>query len=94
MKEPLLFCRKGEKMTKLEQALLAAAKSFITAYMGLELTDEGEGMGQPKKAAPIQTSNGIPVCPSHGKAMRPSKFGNGYYCGAKLQDGSYCKQKA
>lgn len=89
-------------MTKLEQALAVAiaaglseaAKAFKTAYMGTELTDEGEGKGQPKKAAPVATSNGIPVCPTHGRAMKPSKFGNGYYCGSKLNDGSYCRQKA
>jgi len=84
-------------MTKLEQALLSAAKAFITAYVGTELDNPGERVPQASKASqarPTATSNGIPVCPEHGKAMKPSKFGPGYYCGTKLQDGSYCKQKA
>lgn len=34
-----------------------------------------------------------PLCPVHGKPMKPSKYGGGYYCTSKLPDGSYCKEK-
>lgn len=90
-------------MTKLEQALAMAisaglseaAKAFKTAYMGFELTDGRERVDQPTKNAPNRTSNGIPVCKIHGKAMRPSKYKDGqYYCGAKTGEGTYCKEKA
>lgn len=37
----------------------------------------------------------VPLCPVHGKPMRPSKYGDGgYYCPTKLADGSYCKERA
>ena len=34
-----------------------------------------------------------PVCPIHGKAMRPGNKG-GYFCATKLPDGSWCKERA
>ena len=34
----------------------------------------------------------IPVCPFHGKPMREGKFG--YFCAAKLPDGTWCQQKS
>ena len=34
----------------------------------------------------------IPVCTVHGKPMREGKFG--YYCAAKLPDGTWCQQKS
>ena len=70
-------------MTNLEKALLRAANAFIQAYS--ESKGDGQGVGSSKpqetrQAAPTSTSNGIPVCNIHGKAHRPSKKGNGYYC--------------
>lgn len=83
------------QLSKLEQALLCAARAFAACYQGTELGNPGEGAGQPKKSAPTQTSNGIPVCKIHGKQMRPSKYKEGqYYCGAKLDDETYCREKA
>jgi len=85
------------QLTNLERALFRAARAFIQAYN--ESKDAGQGVGggatqQKAQAVPTATSNGIPVCPSHGKAMRPSKYKEGqYYCGAKLDDGSYCREK-
>jgi len=54
-----------------------------------------QAKAQPVKSGPTKSSNGIPVCSLHGKAMFTSKFKEGqYYCGFKLDDGTYCKQKA
>lgn len=84
--------------SNLEKAIIHAVKSFIAYYEGLEEFDQGVGSRQPQKAPqarPTATSNGIPVCPKHGKAMRPSKYKEGqYYCGAKLDDETYCREKA
>jgi len=71
------------QITNLERALLRAAKAFIESYS--ESKGDGQGVGshapqQTRQAAPTATSNGIPVCDIHGKAHRPSKKGNGYYC--------------
>ena len=86
------------QLTNLERALLHAAKAFIQAYNQSETTDLGVGSHEPNKALqarPTATSNGIPVCPKHGKAMRASKYKEGqYYCGAKLDDETYCREKA
>lgn len=40
------------------------------------------------------TDNDAPLCGVHGSPMKPSKKGGGYYCPRKLDDGSYCKEKA
>lgn len=33
-----------------------------------------------------------PACPEHGPdRIKPSKFGNGVYCAARNDDGSYCR---
>jgi hypothetical protein len=40
-----------------------------------------------------------PLCPTHNKPMKRSKFGNGWYCPVKIADDDgtgkavYCKQK-
>jgi len=85
------------QLTNLEKALLCAARAFAACYQGTEIANPGEGMPPKPKAQqnrPTATSNDIPVCSLHGKAMRPSKYKeNEYYCGSKLADGSYCKQK-
>jgi len=39
-----------------------------------------------------QTTN-APVCPYHGKPMKPSQFKPEWYCTAKMPDGSYCTHK-
>jgi len=85
------------QLTNLERALLRAANAFIQAYSESKETGQGVGSHAPqqtRQSAPTTTSNGIPVCSLHGKAMRPSKFkDNQYYCGAKLDDGTYCREK-
>ena len=71
------------QLTNLERALLRAANAFIQAYSESKGDGHGVGSGVPQQkaqAAPTSTSNGIPVCNIHGKAHRPSKKGNGYYC--------------
>jgi len=46
-----------------------------------------------------QSNGSAPTCPTHGKPMKPSKFG-GWYCPVKIADDDgagnaiYCKQKA
>jgi hypothetical protein len=41
--------------------------------------------------APVSSgAEGAPQCPTHG-AMKPSTKGKGWYCPAKLADGSWCK---
>lgn len=35
-----------------------------------------------------------PTCPVHHAPMRRSQKGGGWYCPRKLDDGSYCTQKA
>ena len=85
-------------LTNLERALLCAAKAFIQAYSESDGQKGATPASQPQKAPqsrPTATSNDIPVCSVHGKAMRPSKYKEGqYYCGAKLDDGNYCREKA
>lgn len=81
-------------LSKLEFALLCAAKAFAACY-----ESESQVVNSPaperQKSGPTPTSNEIPVCRVHGKQMLPSKFKEGqYYCGAKLDDGKYCKEKA
>lgn len=41
--------------------------------------------------APTNANGAAPVCNVHNKPMKPSQHG-GYYCTAKLADGSYCKE--
>jgi hypothetical protein len=44
---------------------------------------------------PLPTTAGsapAPVCPYHGP-LKPSTKGKGWYCPAKMVDGSYCKEK-
>lgn len=55
---------------------------------------------QPSEARRYTNSNGngasdaaAPVCPHHGKPMKPSKHHGGYFCPGKNPDGSYCRHK-
>lgn len=71
------------KMTNLEKALLHAARAFIAVLEGSEGSTQATPQAPQRKApqaAPTETSNGVKVCPKHGKAHRPSKSGNGTYC--------------
>lgn len=84
-------------MTNLEKALLHAARAFVAVYSDSEGSTHATPAAPQRNArqnAPTRTSNDIPVCSLHGKAMRPSKYKEGqYYCGAKLDDGTYCREK-
>ena len=85
------------QLTNLEKALLHAAKAFIAVYSDSDGATHGTLATPPKKThqvAPTATSNGIPVCPVHGKAMRLGKYG--YHCTAKIGPGDrdYCREKA
>jgi hypothetical protein len=70
---------KMSELSKLEHALLCAARAFAACYSAPEERNNGKVAAQPK-ARVTETSNGIPVCEKHGKAQRPSKSGKGYYC--------------
>lgn len=67
------------ELSKLEYALLCAARAFAACYQDSIEKIEPRATPQPKGRV-TETSNGIPVCEKHGKAHRPSKNGNGYYC--------------
>jgi len=61
---------------------------------------------KPQASRPAASSNGngngenAPLCPTHGKPMKKSQHGGGWYCPVKIaEDGGdgkpvYCKQKA
>lgn len=40
------------------------------------------------------TQAGPPKCNVHNRAMKPSAKGGGFYCSAKLGDGTYCQERA
>lgn len=82
------------EISRLEFACLCAIKAFAACYQE-HIQVEGTQPAKKHNNAPTSDSNGIPVCEVHGKAMRPSKYGEGqYYCGAKLENGGWCKEKA
>ncbi len=57
---------------------------------------ENERYVPPTQSAPQAqpvTAGQAPVCNLHNKPMKPSKFGGGWYCAAKLADGTYCQEK-
>lgn len=79
------------------KALLHAARAFIAVLEGSEGSTQATPAAPQRKApqaAPTATSNGIPVCPVHGKAMRLGKYG--YHCTAKIGPGDrdYCREKS
>lgn len=79
-------------LTKLEFALVCAAKAFAACYQGAEEVVSSTPKEEPREHVESH-SNGIPNCRIHGKEMRPSKYGNGYYCSVKDDRGVYCKEK-
>lgn len=50
----------------------------------------GGPKGPPPVAVPADGS--APICPTHKRAMKKGQYG--WMCSAKLEDGSWCKQKA
>lgn len=85
------------KKNKYDYILINVAKAILSAYDAIDEAVARVGAAPQKSErqnAPTRTSNDIPVCSVHGKAMRPSKYKEGqYYCGAKLDDGTYCREK-
>ncbi len=82
------------ELSKLEYALLCAARAFAACYQGETMIVDTKAP-EKKKNEPTSDSNGIPECHVHGKAMKISKFNeNEYYCGAKLDNGKLCREKA
>ena len=83
---------------KYDHILIAVCKAVLAVYGAIDEVTQGTPAAPQEKAPqarPTATSNGIPVCPKHGKAMRASKYKEGqYYCGAKLDDETYCREKA
>ena len=82
-------------MTTLELALVAAANAFLKHYVGAK---DCPGVEQPPPrqseppsvAQPTPTSNGIPVCARHGKAMANGKYG--YHCATKENDPAFANK--
>lgn len=85
------------KKNKYDYILINVAKAILSAYDVIDEVTNRVGAAPPQQTrqnAPTRTSNDIPVCSLHGKAMRPSKYKEGqYYCGTKLDDGTYCREK-
>jgi len=76
-----------DELERLEQAVARLEKALEKLIP--------QTKAQPAKSGPTKDSNGVPVCSIHGKAMFASKFKEGqYYCGFKLDDGKYCREKA
>lgn len=95
------FNKQGDKMINWNLLLINMAKAVLISIDDLETSNSPthDTLQAPQRNAPqsrpTATSNGIPVCSLHGKAMRPSKYKEGqYYCGARLDDGTYCREKA
>lgn len=84
-------------MTKLEAALVQAAKAFVEAMQN--------GAVSEAKVFPIAKSalgfkDGFPICNLHGKTLKPSKSPRDpekdyYYCPTKdEQTGKWCSTRA
>lgn len=67
------------ELSKLEYALLCAARAFAACYQDSVQKVEPQGAPQSKKA-PTKENNGIPYCEIHGKYHVKSKINPGYYC--------------
>ena len=77
-------------MTQLETALINAAKAFLSVYSASTQPKQTHGYGDDFEEVP--PPNKPPTCRIH--TNRPMRLGNyGYHCTAKLEDGTYCRQK-
>ena len=83
-------------MTNFEIAVLAACKTFVAHYESQNNNVAPLNTVRTPNMAP-QSSNGIPICPIHDKAMKDGKYG--YFCTAKEDDpqlankNGYCSYK-
>lgn len=62
------------------------------------LVERLRGIGAVPPASPAavaaETERSAPVCKYHGPMKPSAKVNGGWYCPAKMGDGSYCKEKA
>lgn len=92
-------------MTSLEKSIYLAAKAVVNHFETLGSITEEEmppiESYEEREAIhnePSSTSNGVPVCHRHGKAMRQGQYG--YYCTSRETDprfsnkNGYCNAKA
>ncbi len=94
--EFLFTVRSGATPSMVEQALdsfvygVKYAKDKYHFEPLVEIyTPAPNGNGQAQSSPPEGEQ---PVCNLHNRAMKPSQYG-GWYCTAKNEDGTYCKNK-
>ena len=76
---------------RIDRALKASqylARKYAEAFPDAPPEDAPRQSG-----APSQGQASTPKCNTHNRAMKQSQHG-GWYCTAKLADGSYCKERA
>lgn len=55
---------------------------------------QSQAQTAPAQPTYVDTAAGqIPVCPVHQRTMKPSKYEDGFFCGAKNADDTWCKVK-
>lgn len=72
-----------------------AAKRFkerMVETFGAEAVEATVAAAKPAAGGP-GAPGAAPICNVHNRAMKPSAKGGGWYCSAKLGDGTYCKEK-
>jgi hypothetical protein len=81
--------------------LMPRALKALTWLTDQVFTPTRNGYGRaPAGNTATEAADGAPLCPTHGRPMKPSKFGDGYFCTVKIADDdgtgkpAYCKQKA
>ncbi|MCI0338812.1 MAG: hypothetical protein L0226_14650 [Acidobacteria bacterium] len=52
------------------------------------------GAQPPQAKASAKPAGGVPVCPIHNKPMKASQKPGTFFCPRRLDDGSYCREKA
>ncbi len=71
---------------------------ILTGENGAEIAATLRAMqaaGMTQSAAPVapaSSADSPPLCPIHGKPMRPSRKPGGWFCSSKVGD-EYCKEK-
>jgi hypothetical protein len=91
-----------DSMTSLPEAPASVNVRLVIAGRECQLTlrdsDEGRLLARLQTVLaqyPLEAQTAsapVPVCPYHG-ALKASTKGKGWYCPAKMADGSYCKEK-
>ncbi len=90
-------------MTSTDKAIYLAAKAIVHHYDLVasinsdmppppqEEYEQAERAAFQQEAQPLPTSQGVPVCARHGKAMRLGKFGS-YFCSSRENDPRYANK--